>query len=621
MRRVRLSTVLPATISIALICGYLAIGGDLNPPAGPIAPTMKTLVDVEPRIAVNSANTPGDANSTFRIAQSGSYYLTGNVTGESGKAGIEIAASDVTLDLGGHALIGVGGSLSGISAPASFARIVVRNGTLRGWGEMGVSLFGDNSVIDGVIASGNGTTGLLADGAGSRIHDCTASSNGGRGIQTRNGGIVEGCVARSNTGDGIFAGGPNQNVSILNCESSANGGDGIEVGNATQVRGNHCGQNGFGAEDGANIHVTGNNNRIESNTCIGADRGLDIDSGDNYVADNVVRGSADNYDIVAGNQLNLLLCQIPESIDWPASVKLAGSLTGIAVNNGITLNSSDITIDLAGHALVGVANSLHGISSNGNFENIAIVNGAIHSWDGCGIELQTFGGINCRVADLIARENGNAGIRLSQGNTVTNCSAFANHGPGIACSESCTVLNCVAYENNFGGIIVTSGCTVVNCSSSRNDEDGIGGSNCVVLNCSSYNNTGSGINAGIGSTISNCTANGNENDGIRCFSDCALRDNVCRGNGLDIGAGIHATGNGSRIEGNHCTGADRGIDVDGTDNVIVQNTAASNTINFEIAVGNAVGQILAPTTNLTAISGNAYSGGIGTSNPWANFAY
>jgi len=46
---------------------------------------------------LNAANTPGDADSVFKITQSGSYYLAGNITGVSAKYGVEIAASGVTL--------------------------------------------------------------------------------------------------------------------------------------------------------------------------------------------------------------------------------------------------------------------------------------------------------------------------------------------------------------------------------------------------------------------------------------------------------------------------------------------------------------------------------------------
>jgi hypothetical protein len=58
---------------------------------------MKTLDQVEARTIVNTANTPGDVDNTFIISQPGSYYLSGNITGEAGKNGISIQADDVTL--------------------------------------------------------------------------------------------------------------------------------------------------------------------------------------------------------------------------------------------------------------------------------------------------------------------------------------------------------------------------------------------------------------------------------------------------------------------------------------------------------------------------------------------
>src|SRR5262245_55623085 len=82
--------------------------GDLNPPAWPIAPTHKTLTEVEPRIAINATNTPGDADSFYRIAAPGSYYLTGDTTVTGSRSGIEIAASEVTIDLRGYTLRGSG---------------------------------------------------------------------------------------------------------------------------------------------------------------------------------------------------------------------------------------------------------------------------------------------------------------------------------------------------------------------------------------------------------------------------------------------------------------------------------------------------------------------------------
>ncbi len=108
MGRLRITVLVPS-VTIAGVCIGIVLAGPLNPPAGPVAPTYKTLNDVEPRIAVNATNTPGHISSTFRIAQAGSYYLTGNVIAPIGhSAVIEVASSGVTLDLGGFLISGGG---------------------------------------------------------------------------------------------------------------------------------------------------------------------------------------------------------------------------------------------------------------------------------------------------------------------------------------------------------------------------------------------------------------------------------------------------------------------------------------------------------------------------------
>lgn len=120
-----------SVLVLAALGGIIwASAGDLNPPPGPITSTMKTLSDVEPRVAVQSLT--GDATSEYTIGASGSYYLTGNVVGESGKSGIRITADGVTIDLSGHTLEGVDGSTHGIDVPSARDNIVVKNGVVRG---------------------------------------------------------------------------------------------------------------------------------------------------------------------------------------------------------------------------------------------------------------------------------------------------------------------------------------------------------------------------------------------------------------------------------------------------------------------------------------------------------
>jgi hypothetical protein len=171
-----------------MFIGIWVNAGDLNPPAGPVSSSMKTLGEIEPRIAINGINTPGDALGLFKITQRGSYYLTGNITGVVGKDGIEIAASGVTLDLNGFDLLGVAGSWDGVHVTlGTLTNIAVVNGSIRSWGGDGVDL---------------GTNGAL----NCRVADLLASGNTGSGITTNNGSTITNCSAYQNTGTGISSG-------------------------------------------------------------------------------------------------------------------------------------------------------------------------------------------------------------------------------------------------------------------------------------------------------------------------------------------------------------------------------------------------------------------------------
>ena len=82
------------TLSLLALAGLAlvatpALAGSLNPPAGPVAATVKPIAEAEPRIMLSATNTPPDANSIFHISQPGSYYLGANVLGAASKNGIE----------------------------------------------------------------------------------------------------------------------------------------------------------------------------------------------------------------------------------------------------------------------------------------------------------------------------------------------------------------------------------------------------------------------------------------------------------------------------------------------------------------------------------------------------
>ncbi|MCC7387953.1 MAG: right-handed parallel beta-helix repeat-containing protein [Phycisphaerales bacterium] len=246
----------PIIAALALGSAALLLAGPLDPPAGPVAPTYKTLAEVEPRTAINSTNTPGDADSLYRITQPGSYYLPGNITGVAGKQGIQIEASSVTVDLGGFALTGVPGSLAGISVEGTRTGVAVTNGTVGGWGGEGVMLInpasgsGEQQRVERINSVGNAEEGIVV-GDGSVVRNCQVRDcMGSQGIRARGTALVDSCVVIDNNGVGIDAG---SGSTVTNCTVSGSSTSGIIVGDGATVtactsRGNGAGGiiGGFG---------------------------------------------------------------------------------------------------------------------------------------------------------------------------------------------------------------------------------------------------------------------------------------------------------------------------------------------------------------------------------------
>ena len=256
------------------------------------------------------------------------------------------------------------GFFDGVSVTvANLSNVTVINGSVRGWGSDGVDLGSFavlNGRIEGVHGSGNVGTGVrggnsfavancsanantgfgIVVGGGSAVTNCTASSNTNTGLFSFTGCTITNCAAFSNgilgfsvstgstvtncsavsntgngfsvalactvidcsayqnTGDGIVV---TSGSTIADCTATFNSGDGIEVGSDCTVRGNTCDNNGNGTSDGAGIHATGNDNRIEGNQCTDADRGIDVDSIGNIIFRNTCAGNTPNWDIAANN--------------------------------------------------------------------------------------------------------------------------------------------------------------------------------------------------------------------------------------------------------------------------------------------------------------------------------
>lgn len=339
-----------ATVTLAALAACV-VAGPLDPPPGPITGTYKTLNEVEPRTPIGQATTPGDLTCVFKITQPGSYYLAGDVQGASGKHGIVVAASDVTIDLQGFSLRGLRGGSASLHAittdanpPSPRRNITVRNGSVILWGSGGIALSGggsgdactvedvrltslgaagislgiggvvrrcsvDTAASYGIFAVGRGalisgctvratTTFGIITGDSAVIRDCTASDVTGEGIVASAGSVVESCSAVLNTSTGIEVDG----AVVRGCTALLNGGDGIGASGNCVITGNTCSQNGSGAAVGAGIHLFFGDNRVEGNNLTNNERGLWAVSSGNFIVRNTASGnSMANWEIVAGN--------------------------------------------------------------------------------------------------------------------------------------------------------------------------------------------------------------------------------------------------------------------------------------------------------------------------------
>ncbi|MDX2116613.1 MAG: right-handed parallel beta-helix repeat-containing protein [Planctomycetota bacterium] len=240
--------------ALVLAAGTLVVAGPLNPSAGPVASTYKTLTEVEPRIAINAANTPGDATTVFKITKPGSYYLTGNVSGQPGKDSVIIIAADgVTLDLNGYSIIGSDTWPAGVAQYCVNANAVkgttIRNGTLKFAATNHISMSTCVSTRVENIHCIDASETSISVGTNSTIVNCSVKISGTQGIVAYDGSVISHCTV-ANAGDvGIYA----NRSSITDCTVTDAGGTGFSLASnsvATNCTASQC-NSGFGAGWGA----------------------------------------------------------------------------------------------------------------------------------------------------------------------------------------------------------------------------------------------------------------------------------------------------------------------------------------------------------------------------------
>lgn len=349
-------------VAAATAAGVLTLSAgadDLNPPAGPVAPTGATSILEAP----------------FTITEPGSYRVARDLTVGQAVDGITISTSDVTLDLGGHTLDGQGIGVHGIVVPGDRKNVVIRNGTLANWTSNGVFLSSSTGVDGGILEdlrirdvegvgirdSGGSPPGKITirrcrvDGAGAQgiwvrdravIESCEVTPAAGAGVQLGAHGVVSDSLIYENTGDGITGGAHN---TIRDTRIALNGGDGVSLGDDASIR----------------------RAEVEENDEVG------IQAGDrSVIADSTVNGNGTDG-VSADFNSSVARCTINGNGDVGARLSGGASISwchvadnggiGIRVTNRARVIHNTVSFNQGGGVLSSVGN--HAIMDNSFFSN------------------------------------------------------------------------------------------------------------------------------------------------------------------------------------------------------------------------------------------------------------
>ncbi len=520
------------------------------------------------------------------LTNPGSYYLTDNITGT-----ITIASSHVTLDLMGFRVRSEGGSAAA-GAPAILvdgphANVVIRNGSVS-------SQFGD--AIDATAGEPNSM---------GRIEYIRVDQAYQRGIAVESGYVVENCFVQGADVAGIWIGG---NSTVINNTMTGN-----NIGLYMSHSPLHLAQNA----------------RVEGN---------------------IVYGNINNYELVPGNHIHLLLSEIPVVINVPLKATLVSDLYMPLelVEHGISVESDYVVIDLAGHQLIGPGfPSGSAVFQDSMWRNLHLKNGIVRDWMGNESDVwdavRAFGSYS-RVENITAVNN-ISGFILGYAAYADNLHAVSNQLDGIRMFFECFMQNsfavhngrdgfytaasrskmesCVASRNGRHGFHLETGGKLSHCGAFVNAESGFHGQNMKLLNVEGSANLDGVHLTAANAMIRDSRFHANYRYGIRLGNRADVRDNVISRNGFFSavdGIGLFVEGENNQISGNTLIGNQEGVVVTGVNNILTGNrVSSSDELNWNIAASNVCFVVEGMTGG--AFTGDSGGAGIGTFDPYANFTF
>ena len=263
--------------------------------------------------------------------------------------GLVIGSDDITIDLAGHTVDGLGSAApfgsAGIDNGSGHDDVVVKNGVVREFDE-GVVLAGTaGNVIRALRVSANRSNGLFVDGfAAADSHDnklldnrIIGNSSDGLALRGSDHNTIRGNVSRVNGVRGISLTFSSQRNSVHGNVVSGNSGQGVlllDLADDNDVALNRITDNGL-----AGVLVAGSNrNRVVANTVTSNAEGVDLLAGDRPL------GSDDNVlarNLVGANTGDGIFVYGPSEF---MGAQLPGA-TGTVVLGNVTNGNGDDGID------------------------------------------------------------------------------------------------------------------------------------------------------------------------------------------------------------------------------------------------------------------------------------
>jgi hypothetical protein len=290
----------------------------------------------------------------------------------------------------------------------------------------------------------------------------------------------------------------------------------------------------------------------------------------------------------------------PIVLSTPGSYRLGNTITGCAGKNGIEIAASNVSLDLAGFTVTGVASSLDGIHVNNGINVVNVSNGFVVGWGSDGIDMGNAQGHI--VEDVMSAANTGRGIVVPNKSTVTRSQSYNNGGEGIenvASAVHVTITDCDVANNGEGGIIgQATGILVRDCTVANNGGVGIdAGASAQIIGNNVHSNTQTGIRVGDVCHVEGNSSARNGGVGVVAAGSggyCVIQHNNVSGNngGGMLIASAGALVDSNLIAGNFASGINVSDALAGSPSVITRNTATGNAgADYLLGSGNDVGPI------------------------------